>query len=91
MHFLISNDDGYLAPGIRLLAERLRDRIGRHEFDTDGGRIRITVSMGIAQLPNGTIQAVSEWMAAADAALYDAKGSGRNGVVIHTPGLCAYA
>ena len=26
MHFLISNDDGYLAPGIRLLAERLRDR-----------------------------------------------------------------
>lgn len=74
-----------------VLAERLRDRIGRHEFDTDGGCVRITVSVGIAQLPDGTIHAVSEWMAAADVALYDAKASGRNGVVIHTPGLCTYA
>jgi diguanylate cyclase (GGDEF)-like protein len=74
-----------------VLAERLRDQIGRYEFDTDGGRVRITVSMGIAQLPDGTIHAVSEWMAAADAALYDAKGSGRNGVVIHTPDRYACA
>jgi diguanylate cyclase (GGDEF)-like protein len=74
-----------------VLAERLRDQIGRHEFDTDGGRVRITVSMGIAQLPDGTIHAVSEWMAAADAAMYDAKGSGRNGVVIHTPDRYACA
>ena len=74
-----------------VLAERLRDRIGRHEFDTDGGRVRITVSMGIAQLPDVTIHRVSEWMAAADAALYDAKGSGRNGVVIHTPDRYACA
>jgi len=69
-----------------VLAERLRDQIGRHEFDTDGGRVKITVSMGIAQLPDRTIRAVSDWMAAADAALYDAKGGGRNGVVIHTTG-----
>lgn len=72
-----------------VLAERLRDHIERQEFDADGGRVRITVSLGIAQLPERTIQTVSEWMAAADAALYEAKGGGRNGVVIHTPGVAA--
>lgn len=69
-----------------VLAERLRDQIERHEFDVDGERVRITVSVGIAQLPDRTIRTVPEWMAAADAALYDVKGGGRNGVVIHTPG-----
>jgi diguanylate cyclase (GGDEF)-like protein len=68
-----------------VLAERLRGQIERHEFDADGGRVRITVSIGIAQIPDGTIRTVPEWMAAADAALYEAKGGGRNGVVIHTP------
>ncbi len=68
-----------------VLAERLREQIERHEFDADGGRVRITVSMGIAQIPDGAIRTVPEWLAAADAALYEAKGSGRNGVMIHTP------
>jgi diguanylate cyclase (GGDEF)-like protein len=68
-----------------VLAERLRDQIERHEFDVDGERVRITVSVGIAQLPDQTIRTVPDWMAAADAALYEAKRGGRNGVVIHTP------
>jgi diguanylate cyclase (GGDEF)-like protein len=68
-----------------VLAERLRDQIGRHEFDVDGGRARITVSVGIAQIPDPAIRTVTDWMAAADTALYEAKGGGRNGVVIHTP------
>ena len=42
-----------------VLAERLRDHIGRQEFDTDGGRVRITVSLGIAQLPDRTTQTVA--------------------------------
>ena len=67
-----------------VLAERLRDQIERHAFDVDGGSVRITVSVGIAQIPDKTIGTVPEWMAAADAALYEAKGCGRNGVVIHT-------
>lgn len=69
-----------------VLAERLRARIERHEFQVDGGCVRITVSVGIAQLPDRTIHTVPDWMAGADAALYEAKGGGRNGVVIHTPG-----
>jgi diguanylate cyclase (GGDEF)-like protein len=70
-----------------VLAERLRNQIEQHEFDVDGGCVRITVSMGIAQIQDRTISTVPEWMAAADAALYEAKGGGRNGVVIHTPGV----
>jgi diguanylate cyclase (GGDEF)-like protein len=68
-----------------VLAERLRDQIERYEFDADGGRVRITVSLGIAQIPDRSIRTVPDWIAAADAALYEAKGGGRNGVVIHTP------
>lgn len=68
-----------------VLAERLRDHIERQELVVDGGRVRITVSVGIAQIPDRTIRTVPDWIAAADAALYAAKGSGRNGVVIHTP------
>ena len=67
-----------------VLAERLRDQIEHHAFDVDEGSVRITVSVGIAQIPDTTIGTVLEWMAAADAALYEAKGCGRNGVVIHT-------
>jgi diguanylate cyclase (GGDEF)-like protein len=67
-----------------VLAERLRDQIERHAFDVDGGSVKITVSVGIAQIPDKTIGTVPGWMAAADAALYEAKGCGRNGVVIHT-------
>ena len=68
-----------------VLAERLREQIERHLFHADEGRVRITVSLGIAQIPDRTIHTVPDWMAAADAALYEAKESGRNGVVIHTP------
>lgn len=68
-----------------VLAERLRAHMERHEFVVEGGRARITVSVGIAQIPDKTIRTVPDWIAAADAALYAAKGSGRNGVVIHTP------
>ncbi|MDO8357232.1 MAG: diguanylate cyclase [Nitrospirota bacterium] len=74
-----------------VLAERLRYQIEHHVFGVDGESVRITVSVGIAQIPDKTIGTVPEWMAAADAALYEAKGCGRNGVVIHTTDKCACA
>lgn len=68
-----------------VLAERLREWIERREFDADGGHVRITVSVGIAQIPDPAIRTVEGWIAAADAALYEAKGAGRNTVTIHAP------
>lgn len=72
-----------------VLAERIRARIERHEFETAGGRVKVTVSVGIAQIPEKAIRTVSHWIAAADAALYRAKDSGRNRVVIHAADRCS--
>lgn len=62
------------------LAERLRASIEEATFHDDSGQeIRITVSIGVAELP---IDAASlqELVSAADTALYEAKQSGRNRV-----------
>jgi diguanylate cyclase (GGDEF)-like protein len=69
-----------------VLAERLRREIESQEFDADQGIVRITASIGIAHIPAVTIRSVSEWIAAADSALYGAKALGRNRVVVHVPG-----
>jgi diguanylate cyclase (GGDEF)-like protein len=69
-----------------VLAERLRKEIESQEFEADQGIVRITASIGIAHIPAITIRSVSEWIAAADSALYGAKALGRNRVVVHVPG-----
>jgi diguanylate cyclase (GGDEF)-like protein len=66
-----------------VLAERLRQQIEAQVFDTKQGMTRMTASMGIAHIPGVNIHSVSEWIAAADSALYDAKALGRNRVVVH--------
>jgi diguanylate cyclase (GGDEF)-like protein len=68
-----------------VLAERLRQQIECQAFDAGEGGARMTVSMGIAHIPDVTLRSVSEWIAAADAALYDAKALGRNRVVVYVP------
>ena len=68
-----------------VLAERLRQQIECQAFEAGEGGVRMTVSMGIAHIPDVTIRSVSEWIAAADAALYDAKALGRNRVVVYVP------
>ena len=67
------------------LAERLRNRIETHAFDVEDGSVRLTASIGIAEVCNPAIASVEDWVNAADAALYDAKAQGRNRVVTHTP------
>jgi diguanylate cyclase (GGDEF)-like protein len=65
------------------LAERLRCRIAALEVATSKGTLRLTASFGVAPLsaaPGGWEETVS----AADAALYRAKGAGRNQVQIET-------
>ncbi len=60
------------------LAERLRK--GMEETDhvlPDGSKLRVTCSIGVAETSTGSLE---ETIALADAALYDAKRSGRNRV-----------
>ena len=67
------------------LAERLRNLIEAHAFDVEDGTVRLTASIGIAEVCNPAIASVEDWVNAADTALYDAKAQGRNRVVVHAP------
>ena len=67
------------------LAERLRSQIERHAFDVEDGMVRVTASIGVADVCNPTIASVEDWVNAADTALYAAKAQGRNRVVVHAP------
>lgn len=66
-----------------VLAERIRADIERRAFMVEDGQVRITVSLGVASLRDASITDVSRWIAAADAALCEAKAQGRNRVVMH--------
>ena len=69
------------AESARVICERIREAIEKSTVSTSAGDIQYTVSMGIAQLtemPENYMQ----WMQKADEALYKAKESGRNKVVV---------
>lgn len=65
------------------LAERIRADIERRAFDVEDGQVRITMSLGIASLQDASITNIERWIAAADAALCEAKAKGRNRVATH--------
>jgi diguanylate cyclase (GGDEF)-like protein len=60
-----------------LVAERIRARIA----DTDLGEGKLTVSIGLAEYPDGG-DTPEELIATADAAMYKAKSGGRNQIVV---------
>ena len=63
------------------VAERLRKAIEEHTFYSDEKLISVTISLGVAEYPSHAI--VKQFLIeAADAALYSAKHSGRNKVVL---------
>lgn len=63
------------------IAERLRQQISETVTPTDAGALRVTASLGVATMsPN--VQDVDALLRDADDALYKAKSSGRNRVVV---------
>jgi diguanylate cyclase (GGDEF)-like protein len=69
------------APDALRIAERIRAHIARLPIWSPGGeRVTVTVSIGVAALDAGSTRELPELVAAADAALYRAKASGRDQV-----------
>jgi diguanylate cyclase (GGDEF)-like protein len=64
-------------------AEKIRAAIETHPFIYEGSRLPVTTSLGVAEIHSG-IESAQTLLKAADKALYTAKQSGRNRVVIAT-------
>ena len=65
------------------ITERIRQGISRLAVPRDGAAaIRVTISIGVA-VPRQACRTLDDLLAAADHALYQAKGSGRDRVVMH--------
>lgn len=67
--------------GARIICERIRETIEQSAVNTNTGDIRYTVSMGVSQL-NADPENYMQWLQKADEALYRAKETGKNRVVI---------
>ena len=77
---LILPDTG--SEGAAAVGERVRERVAEYAFlEGDGLNIHLTVSVGVATLPDVAASA-EELVRAADVAMYHVKDSGKNGVFI---------
>ena len=62
------------------VAVRIRERVSEHDFlQTDGLRLRLTASVGVATLPD-VAGSAEELIRAADSAMYQVKARGKNGI-----------
>ena len=71
-------------PGAIVEAERIRNAITHYKFKCLKSRSGITISIGISAFPNTKIKTHDELISSADDALYEAKNSGRDRVVVFT-------
>jgi diguanylate cyclase (GGDEF)-like protein len=66
--------------GAMAVAGRIRDRVGAAQFlASEGLSLHLTVSIGVATLPD-SVGSAEELLRAADAAMYQVKASGKNGI-----------
>jgi len=68
--------------GARDLAERLRQEIEQRRLVYGGKVVPVTISIGVAAMPDPNILQGAGLLAAADKALYEAKRAGRNRVAV---------
>ncbi len=68
--------------GTAQLGERLRNIVAATPFEFESKRLDVTISLGVCSFPEHQVVEVNELVAAADAALVQAKRSGRNRVVV---------
>lgn len=69
-----------------ILAETIRQTIEAHDFSWNGSRLKVTLSLGVAGMPDAEFSNHAELLNAADGALYRAKNGGRNRVKVHGAG-----
>jgi two-component system cell cycle response regulator len=69
----------------QVVGERLRKAVENNRFVYDGTVIPVTISVGIAVLPNPAVKDASDIVAFADQALYKSKNAGRNRVTVYKP------
>ena len=66
-----------------IVGERMRKAVETHRFTFEGTPIPVTISVGIAGMPDPAVKDATDLVARADKALYQSKHGGRNRVTIH--------
>jgi two-component system cell cycle response regulator len=68
-----------------IVGERLRKAVEGHRFLYEGTHIPVTISVGVAGLPDAAVRDAAELVGLADQALYKSKHAGRNRITVHSP------
>ena len=69
----------------QIVAERMRKAVELRKFVYEGTLIPITISVGVAGLPDPRVKDAAELVSLADQSLYKSKHGGRNRVTVHKP------
>jgi diguanylate cyclase (GGDEF)-like protein len=73
--------------GAVAVASRVRERIGKFRFlASEGLDVQLTISVGIATLPDSA-QSAEELLRAADMAMYQVKAAGKDGIYVARTGV----
>lgn len=83
--FVVMLPDTPTSGAVRV-AERIRGEIEKTAFRVSGEQVHLTISVGVCSVTPSKADATKEIFKRADEALYEAKGRGRNGVVVWTAG-----
>jgi two-component system cell cycle response regulator len=69
----------------QIVAERMRKAVEVNKFVFEGTHIPVTISVGVAGLPDAKVKDAAELVSLADQSLYKSKHAGRNRVTVHKP------